>query len=649
MYESYDAIDFNFVRQQCHDRATEYQKKVGNVTVKNDKLVIDGVTILDDAPNDTGKGAAPDEDAAKQIQDKIPFTEYTQTYQSGVKLDKTSQNAAHASSIRFTYDSVKDATKHQHVSTGDTGVTVNGIKIHTPVVCDGIFSADGTETGRYADEDFGYGASAELTLRGIFNPFTVEVSNYGLHRMLLGYGERDFVDTMSGIDNIDVDENAVKFPFGVYYDLNADSFKADGSVDFSDDRYIPKNTWVKIGNEKAQFYVLGSIEPGTYTVDFRSVAVNCPKDESGAYRYDLMYSANNANKNVGKYIASDRILLNVCADFIDFQLNGTNDPKALKDFADGRRMLTLDKGYYFNFYTQTIGKTFNSQTMKVDITPSYTFISADGKIRTDADVYYNENVNGKSEFFVKVGNVKDRSNIHTYTNRDELVGVPVDILRNTVEVSADSQFAGKKRDLFAFGGTISSDYVLRMYPKLNTKLPNKYCSGCYVTYCSQDGRPCSCTDTQKTIFNLSSNEVKSMVQAWYGGLYIPADSFVITKDTKQGMCPMCGKLRYVTDGRTVCPDHKVALTDLAGFDFNTYAANNTVSGNEEFFRKDGYIAVNFQIKAVDGTYERVYADYDETEIAKQWKKSKVPYRSGDIILYRLDKSIRNAYEIGGSE
>ena len=188
-----------------------------------------------------------------------------------------------------------------------------------------------------------------------------------------------------------------------------------------------------------------------------------------------------------------------------------------------------------------------------------------------------------------------------------------------------------------------------MYPKLNTKLPNKYCSECYVTYCSQDGRPCSCASTQKTIFDLSSNAVKSMVQAWYGGLYIPADSFVITKDTKQGMCPMCRKLRYVTDGCAVCPDHKVALTDLTGFDFNTYAANNTVSGNEEFFRKDGYIAVNFQIKAVDGTYERVYADYDETEIAKQWKKSKVPYRSGDIILYRLDKSIRNAYEIGGSE
>lgn len=641
-------INMEQIWQDCYNAATYYQMWANEVKVKNDKLVIDGVTILDNTETDRF-ASGPIMSAEQQIKDKIPFTEYTQTYKSGVELDEFAANATYNSLVQFTYVSGAGASaKYQYVRSGiDPDVIVNDVTIHTPVVCDGIVTVDGVESGRYDSENFYYGKEVDLPIRSLYNPFTVQISNYGLHRVILGYGEKDFTDAKNGDKNIVLTENQVKFDFDVYYDFAKDSFGSNGNVDFTDDKFFPAGSWIKIYGTEPRFYVLGSIDPGRYTIDYRSVAVNCPKDASGNYIYG--YSENNANKNIGRYVATDRIYLNIHEDFMGFELNGTNDPNALKEFMNGRRMLTLDKGYYFNFRTQTIGKLFNSPSMKIDIKPTYSFVSEDGKIRTDVDLYYSESIKGKSEYYVKVGSVKDLNNFHSYTNRDELLGIMESLLQYTAGVTGDSSFIGKKTQLFTFGGNIVSDAILRMYPKIEKPLPNMYCRECYAVYCSSEARPCAHTSTPKKIFDLNSNDIKKLCQDWYGGLYIPADTYAVTVDTVAGFCSTCGKTRYVTEGRTTCPDHGTALAGLVPFDFNTYAASNTLTGDEEFFRKDGYIAVNFDIKAVDGAYTRKYTEYDKTVIAKQWMESKVPYRTGDVILYRLDKSIRDAYEIGGSE
>lgn len=649
-------IDWTAVNSNINSLANGYRNDIPELLVKSDKLVIDGELILDNTQKEKN-ACEPSSGAVANVKSKIKDTIYPQTYKSGVDLKNEAVNGYYATNARYTYTKVGGgATKTPAASE----MRVNNVRVHTPVVCDGIVTVDGTEYGRHDSGDFQRGITVDFPLNAVYNPFTIEVSNYGTHNYYLGYGERDYVNAKSGDKNIAVNSggsllNEVKFPFDVYYDVNGDSFDADGNlVSYADDCYFAAGSWICVGSTKPQFYVLGSLTPGVYSVEYRTTATNCPKDASGNYAVSGKMQ-NNANTTESKYAATDLIKLNVYEDFMGFELNGTNDPVALEDFNNGQRMLTLDKGYYFNFYSETIGDSFNSNSMRLLITPTYSFISEDGKIRTDAELYYHENINGKSEYYVSVGSAKDNLNVHTYTNRDELPGIDNDLLSHTESVLG-SKMTGNKTDMFVFGNYINSDRWFRMCPPITDPMPNKYCTECYKVYSETEARPCSHVSTPGTIFTMAS--VADLVQNWYAGFYLPADTFCVTSDTREGYCDACGETRYVTEGRTTCPDHGTALKVAAGgangtvpFSFNTYAANHTLTGEEEFFRKDGYVAINFDIMAIDSAnaFVRQYNDFEKTEIAKQWKESGFPYQTGDVILYRLNKSIRDAYEIGGSE
>ena len=649
-------IDWSSVYSNIDSLANGYRNEIPELLVKSDKLKIDGELILDDTQK-VKNACEPSAGAVASVKSKIKDTIYPQTYKSGVDLKNTTSNAYYVTNALYTYSKVgSSGTKVPPASE----MSVNNVIVHTPIVCDGIVTVDGEEQGRHDNGNFYRGITVDFPLKDVYNPFTIEISNYGTHRLLAGYGERDFEDARSGDKNIAVNAsgtiiNEVKFPFGVYYDMNSDSFDPEENlVSYDDDRYFAAGTWICVGDDTPQFYVMGSLAPGEYSVDFRSISTNCPKDASDNY-ITSGNTQNNANKTESKYVATDLIKLNVYEDFMGFELNGTNDPVALENFKNGQRMLTLDRGYYFNFFAETVGDRFNSNTMELLITPSYSFISEDGKVRTDADLYYHENIKGKSEYYVKVGNVKDGTNVHTYTNLDDLPGIDKELLKHTESVLG-GKIAGYKTDMFVFGNYIKSDRWFRMYPPITDPMPNKYCPQCYMVFSETESRPCSHGSSPVTIFTMAS--VEDLVQDWYAGFYLPADTYCITSDTKQGFCDSCGTMRYVTQGRTTCPEHGTALKVAAGgangvtpFSFNAYAAEHTITGEEEFFRKDGYVAINFDIMAIDsaGSFVRQYEDYDTTEIAKQWKESKFPYQTGDVVLYRLDKSIRDAYEIGGSE
>ena len=649
-------IDYSSVYNSAYSAAYGYTSQIPELLVKSDKLVIDDVLVLNDTQKEKD-ACEPEPGAESAIKAKIKDTIYPQTYKSGIDLKNTTSNAYYVTNAQYIYSKVgSSGTKVPAASEMD----VNSVIVHTPIVCDGIVTVDGEEHGRHDNGNFNRGITVDFPLKDVYNPFTIEISNYGTHRLIAGYGERDFEDARSGDKNIAVNStgtiiNEVKFPFGVYYDMNSDSFDSEGNlVSYYDDRYFGAGTWICVGDTTPQFYVMGSLTPGEYSVDYRSIATNCPKDASGNY-ITSGNTQNNANKTENKYVATDLIKLNVYEDFMGFELNGTNDPVALEDFKNGQRMLTLDRGYYFNFFAETVGDRFNRNTTELLITPTYNFISEDGKVRIGADLYYHENINGKSEYYVKVGNVKDSTNVHTYTNLDELPGIDKELLKHT-EIVLGSKIAGNKTDMFVFGNYIKSDRWFRMHPPITDPMPNKYCAECYTVFSETETRPCGHVSSPVTIFTMAS--VEDLVQDWYAGFYLPADTYCITSDTKQGFCDSCGTMRYVTEGRTTCPEHGTALKVAAGgangvtpFSFNTYAAENTLTGDEEFFRKDGYVAINFDIMAIDsaGSFVRQYEDFDTTEIAKQWKESKFPYQTGDVVLYRLDKSIRDAYEIGGSE
>ena len=139
-------------------------------------------------------------------------------------------------------------------------------------------------------------------------------------------------------------------------------------------------------------------------------------------------------------------------------------------------------------------------------------------------------------------------------------------------------------------------------------------------------------------------------QEWYGQFYIPAYCYSIPKGTKSGYCSHCNKTCYVIGSVTECDRCEQQLENLQVFDFNQYASMQTLTGKEEFFKTDGTILLAFEIVVTNDSGEEVrYTAWAETELAKQWKESGIPYKEGDVIRYHAGKKFGDDYEVGGVE
>lgn len=76
----------------------------------------------------------------------------------------------------------------------------------------------------------------------------------------------------------------------------------------------------------------------------------------------------------------------------------------------------------------------------------------------------------------------------------------------------------------------------------------------------------------------------------------------------------------------------------------------TISGKEEFFKKDGYLAVHFDItiKGDDGTWYK-FSNWENTGFPDSGLADVTLYESGDVIWYNLSKKAGDDYEVGGVE
>jgi hypothetical protein len=86
------------------------------------------------------------------------------------------------------------------------------------------------------------------------------------------------------------------------------------------------------------------------------------------------------------------------------------------------------------------------------------------------------------------------------------------------------------------------------------------------------------------------------------------------------------------------------------FPLEEYAKINTFTGREEFFLKEGYLMIHFDITVQSNEgVPYIFDNWESTELANDAKKQGWHYVPGDIIRYDLSKSIAEDYEIGGSE
>lgn len=296
VYENEAAIDWERIRVQCENLATRCSMYAKEPVVQNDRLVIGGITLLENEEQEKN-GGSPDKSAAKQVAGGIPDTEETLFCKTGIALDAYAQNADYASAAQFTYVSL-DGAKTMRMDPEET--KVNKIKIHTPVICSLLLEAD-YET-KHQEQVLPKGAAVlVLDAQGNDTDFVLLVDNTGFHSNKTGYGEGDYAEFAAQREGDR--QNEVCFPFDVWVDIENDGKKENDIV-------LEKNTWYQTGTKKQRFWLPKETPAGEYTVLARTVAVN------GAGRED--YREYQRNGNRGNYCAYDETAVYITGKLYDF-------------------------------------------------------------------------------------------------------------------------------------------------------------------------------------------------------------------------------------------------------------------------------------------------------------------------------------------
>ena len=653
-------------------------------TAWSDKLIWDGIVVLDDTKLPIS-GAEYNEGILPKAEEHAPDTWYRQAYRSGIPLQETVANGSYTShaSIRYMGDVNNVAVAEEIILYSTTegqdadanaelqneevqhweavnplipvaerearssrAIYVNPIVIHTPVVCDGVIDTEMTGAMCTATD------TAELTLKEDLNFFRLQVSNYGTHKLMLGYGEKDFLYALSGKTNLAQDHgtvyNQVQFPFGVFVDVGADSYREEGVYDTTGDYYIEAGTWLTVGEEEVMLYVPVMLQEDTYTVNFRSIAINCPMNELGQLLTQTGQGGNaqqGANTNLSAYVAYDTMQLTIRGCLKDFEIIGTSDEEAQTRLEAGSQMFTLKKGNWFNYCFVSQGSFFGDAA-HVTITPTYYWVPEHGQTRVETDLYYTESINGTMAYYVQMGSTKDVANIHTVTNHDASLAIAKNRLDVTARILSDAAFIGQVGERYTFTNIELNQYMRMLGGLDTTQLPTKYCPVCHVAYRNNETSVCTHTLTSTGI----KERADRIQQEWYGQFYVPAYCYSIPKGTKSGYCTQCDKMCYVTGSTTDCERCGQTLENLELFDFAQYASMQTLTGTEAFFKTDGTILLSFEIVVTNDSGEEVrYTAWNETKLAKQWKESGIPYKEGDVIRYHVGKKLGDDYEVGGVE
>lgn len=357
----------SYLRIVCENAAWQ---DASQPMVRSDRYMLAGKEILPDGLQENGNGGEPDAALLEECRELAAYTKYEQTYLAGLELNPYKENGIYETEITAYYTgadtNINVAQKKEFFSTD-----VNSLRIHTPVVCVGKVSCE-EKTEEFATE-------------GITALFTVETSNTGTHVAKLGYGTRNFRLALSGSSNVAETEkgcwNLVRFPFDVMLDVGNDATEfAEVSLDVR----IEQGTWIILGTRSQQFYSTEQLY-GTYEIEFCTIAANCPKDENGNWIiHDNVQEY--ANTDSSKYVATNRIFLEIKGKPEKFLITGTDSLEAGQLLMQGEQALTLKKGYGFS-YTVLTKEGLLEESAGLDCIPSFYWVSGDGQSREQVKLY----------------------------------------------------------------------------------------------------------------------------------------------------------------------------------------------------------------------------------------------------------------------
>ena len=572
----------------------------GELMVKNDYLAFGGATVMTDAPAEKitqAPGAGPMVQSNRMTHDRAFFAE-------GLVIDAVKENGVYSSSGSITYIR-HPMSVNAYDSSRSYSVAVNNVIIHTPVICRALVYTDNDEYVQLVNPT-AWACHLVLDPDSALCDFTVSISNTLQHSPRLGYYERDFSRSFIDPENVsyiaehkDALRNEMRLPFDVYIDV-------DGDGDASNDRFIKSGTWIVLGRETYRFYVPLWVKEGTYTAEFRTVAVN------GTDKLDRTEPAKNLSMD--NYVATDTKTFQISGrmygltiyDISDegrwrdvFRVKDSMNIKLFEGAADGTKRTgfhedysyyytvglkdrygyqtgrnekytlplingshpkysnagVLKTGYAFRFFIDTIGDMYGSGCT-IRITPTFYHVDEDGGNRQKVDIYYDEEIDGKHRYLVKVGEGIDLINVQYGLAGNPYSRIPVNELMHTANVLGTTY----SRLIYGYGPMYSYNEI-RITSLFRTFIGTDYSR--FVT-----GMPSFAevrAQTGETALSLSK-----YIQRWYGTYKLPSDIHAVP----------------------------------AGYDVKGYLAMHGITYHEDFWLKDGYIIVNFNIESHDASGSR---------------------------------------------
>lgn len=625
-------------------------------TVKNDYISFGGSVVMSSTP-------------VKTIASQPIVTNFIQSttiipdkalYTDNKVIDAVKNNGVYPSNGSVSYG-LNPYSVNSPYSQKSFLVSVNKVKIHTPVICLPVISNDNAAWTQLIKPTNG-AMQIVLDPDTNLNDFTVKISNTLQHSVRLGYYTRDFSKSFIDPDYISyiakkdgVVRNEMKLPFDVYIDTGGDGNK-------SNDKFIKSGTWIILGRNAYRFYVPMWVQEGTYTAQFRTIAVN------GLDKLDKTETTRNSD--IDNYVAtatqtfevSGRIYGLTMYDISDypnweevFRKKDTMLFKLFEGFTDGTKTLNYGKnfayyytvglkdqygnttgryskytfplvngshpkfsnrgvlktGYAVRFMLDTTGELY-SNGCQVKITPTFYYVDKNGKNRKQVDLYYKEEIKNKSYNLVKVGAGIDLVNIKSGATGNIYSRISANEIKNTADVmdTTYSKIANQNSTMYSYS-------VIKLLKAFRTFVGTGYAS----TIANL-----SSWITVKDATNQTQTNLSKYMQRWYGTYKMPNDV------------------------------HAVAT----GYDVFDYMKKHGIDYKENFWLKDGYIIVNFNIVTVDknGKERLSYingSNYLYNGNCSMWVTEggilqKTDYdnvtfnwKAGDFIMYDTDKKATDDY------
>ncbi|MEJ9208597.1 DUF5704 domain-containing protein [Paenibacillus larvae] len=589
---------------------SEYaEKTVGKIKVKNDKLVFENKTVMEDGiAEEVGPTPIRIPDPAPASPDVL--------YQDAITIEKSKPNEEDIpSSGTITYKLI------QNINGGEPEIVsdiqqLNPVTIHTPVVHYSSIADDKEHNQKTKPSE---NRSALILNR----PVIVTIPTKGRHKQIPGYGERDYAKY--------VRDKQVKFPFDIY------------SGDLA--RFYPQGTWISVPvkQEQAEFFLPSWVNEGFYEVEFRTIAENAPSSNPDAQQQ--------ANLDMTYHAASQTLPIEVIGRLYDFQITdimdfnweevfrkqkGSKDPTGntywvgTRD-ADGYnrgnefpfilpvrqgshpdpafRNLSVKTGYHFKFQLKTMGNMFGPDDA-IRITPTFYFADAKSGERQPVDVYYHTS----NRKFVALGSEKDTYQRNVVLDH-RLRNVSPGILTNTAATVWELFHSNKE-------SVPRTEYISRF---LKNARKGSYTGGYETvllpatlrTFLGPDDVPAE----------VSLPRAKASIQQWYGEYSIPSQVYLVPRGT----------------------------------DVPAYGVSHKLNEKSPIFLKEGYLIINFDLETIrSANLDEPHLQYIHAPLSNQWKQEGFMYSftdsagitfqldDGDVLFYKADQSAKDDFNRYGT-